>query len=159
MSSMTASTPTGTLRHAGAVAAGTTWPLDHGPRVSVVSGRLIRTMAPGTLSLTATAIEPGESLTGVVEVEDLHPFGSLLTLAETSRATTFRPGDLTLEVRQDGTLLYRGDFSGLTSAAIELGPLAPGHAMTLTFTVSVAPGTLHGHGAAGATYSLIATAF
>lgn len=154
--------PLATLLAAGAIAigSGATWTSTTGTGISVTSGTLLHTNSRDGLTLTATDMKPGDVLTGSLTIANTGTLDSTLEMAETSATSSFATGGLNLTISQGATVLYDGDFGGLGSTPLDLGPLDAGATTDLTFTVSIPSsdtGTANQGKAADATYSFVTT--
>jgi hypothetical protein len=154
--------PLATLLVAGAVAigSGATWTSTTGTGLSVTSGTLLHTNDRDGLTLTVGDLKPGDVLSGTLTIANTGSLDSTLTMAETTSSSGFAAGGLNLKISQGATVVYDGDFGGLSTAPVALGQLNQGASTSLTFEVSIPStdtGTANQGKSADATYQFVTT--
>lgn len=154
--------PLATLVAAGAVAVGSgaTFSSTTASTTTVASGSVEHTL--DNTSLAITDIQPGDVITGSVELTNTGTLPATVTLREAGSTNTFEKNALTLELTQAGNdePLFSGNFGDLADATIlPLGDLDPKAATTVTWTVSFAEtaGNVNEKKAASANYTWIST--
>ena len=88
-------------------------------------------------TLTISKIEPGESVSRSVTIENSGGEQSRLSFQETCDPSPFADGELHLVITQEGRTLFDGDFAAMSDIAQDVGTLEAGGSSTFTFTVSL----------------------
>jgi len=98
--------------------------------------RLIGDESGGAV-LVVTAIEPGDSVTRTVTIENTTDAEGRLTFTEQGGPATFADGELRVVIERDGDELYDGRFGDMGDFAQDVGLLPAGESSTFSFTVSL----------------------
>jgi hypothetical protein len=91
----------------------------------------------GGATLVVTALEPGDSVSRTVTIENTTGGEGRLTFTEQGDAATFADGELQLAITRDGVEVYAGQFGAMGDYAQDMGFLQPGEDVDFTFTVSL----------------------
>lgn len=135
--------PLATLAAAGALAVGS------GADFLSTSANSASAVTAGTLTHTnskansaifnVTNIKPGDTVNGDVKITNTGSLPSMMTLAQSSVASGFTAGTLTLQVTNvdTGATVYTGNFESMGSTPISLGRFDALQAYTFRFTVTL----------------------
>ena len=107
-------------------------------------------------TLTVTDLQPGDSVTRSLTINNSSGLASRLSFTETAEPATYDGGNLDLTIARDGEPVYTGSFGAMADFAQDMGYVDPHAATTFTFTVSLpddAPLVRQGTETASATYS------
>lgn len=91
----------------------------------------------GGAALVVTDLEPGDSVTRTVTIENTTGAAGKLSFTEQGAPATFAHGALQVRIDRDGDELYAGRFGAMSDFAQDMGVLQPGQATTFAFTVSL----------------------
>ncbi|WP_244929574.1 hypothetical protein [Nocardioides sp. W7] len=91
----------------------------------------------GGAVLVVTALEPGDSVTRTVTIENTTDAESRMTFTEQGGPATFADGELQVVIDRDGDELYDGRFGEMGDFAQDVGLLPAGGSATFSFTVSL----------------------
>lgn len=142
--------PLATMLAAGAVAigSGASFSSESVHTATVTSGILHHTNDHDGVTLAIGKLQPGDSKTGSLIINNDGTLSSTLTLTPTNATDTFKPHTLTLTITESvngqakATPVYSGDFSGLASGvALDTEALNVGDTAVFTYTVTLANNT------------------
>lgn len=91
----------------------------------------------GGAALVVTALEPGDSATRTVTIENTTGAPGRLTFTEQGGPATFADGELQVHIERDGQELYDGVFGAMGDYTQDMGFLEAGQSATFAFTVSL----------------------
>jgi hypothetical protein len=104
---------------------------------SAASDGVRLTAEDGGAALVVTGLEPGDSVTRTVTIENTTGAEGRLTFTEQGGPATFADGLLHLDISREDQEVFAGQFGAMGDFAQDMGFLQAGESATFAFTVSL----------------------